>query len=113
VTHDSSMSGIKIGADWAAWTDLRASASETPLSGGPLAIASVNSLADCSSASSSSVGPSGGGVLLAGEAEFHLPRIVHLDDLPVALGDTRWIKGSACHDLSSDREGCDSNAIWA
>jgi len=48
VTHDSSTSGIEIGADWAASTALRASASETPLSGGPLAIASVNSLADCS-----------------------------------------------------------------
>ena len=46
--HDSSTSGIDIGADWATSTALRASASETPLSGGPLAIASVNSLADCS-----------------------------------------------------------------
>lgn len=54
-----------------------------------------------------------GCVLRAGEAEFRLPGIVHLDDLPVALGDTRWIKGSACDDLSSDREGCDSNAVWA
>ena len=34
VTHDSSTSGIDIGADWAASTALRASASETPLSGG-------------------------------------------------------------------------------
>jgi len=48
VTHDSSTSGIDIGADWAASTALRASASETPLSGGPLAIDSINSLADCS-----------------------------------------------------------------
>jgi len=51
--------------------------------------------------------------LLAGEAEFRLPGIVRLDDLPVALSDTRWIKGSACHDLSSDREGCDPNTSWA
>jgi hypothetical protein len=42
VTHDSSMSGIEIGADWAVSTALRASTTETPLSGGPLAIASVN-----------------------------------------------------------------------
>jgi hypothetical protein len=48
VTHDSSTSGIEIGADWAASTAPRASASEPLLSGGPLAIASVNSLADCS-----------------------------------------------------------------
>jgi hypothetical protein len=44
---------------------------------------------------------------------FRLPGIVHLDDLPVALGDTPWIKGRACHDLSGDREGCDPNASWA
>jgi hypothetical protein len=48
VTHASSTSGIESGADWAASTALRASASETLLSGGPLAIDSVNSLADCS-----------------------------------------------------------------
>jgi hypothetical protein len=46
VTRDSSMSGIGIGADWAASTALWASASVTPLSGGPLAITSVSSLAD-------------------------------------------------------------------
>jgi hypothetical protein len=48
VTHDSSTWGIESGADWAASTALRASASETLLSGGPLAIDSVNSLAVCS-----------------------------------------------------------------
>src|SRR5580692_12566935 len=52
-------------------------------------------------------------VLFAGEAEFRLPGTVHLNDLPIALGDTRRIKGTACRDLSGDREGCDANAIWA
>jgi hypothetical protein len=42
------MRAVLFGADWAASTALRASASVTPLSGGPLAIASVSSLADCS-----------------------------------------------------------------
>src|ERR1700730_2237282 len=51
--------------------------------------------------------------LLAGEAEFRLPGTVCLDDLPVALRNTRRVKGSSCHDLSGDRESCDSDAVWA
>jgi len=50
--------------------------------------------------------------LRTGEAEFRLPGIFRMGDLPAARGDALRVKSSTCNDLSGDRQARHANAVW-